>query len=345
MWILERRPWDTIREAEATPRELYFDRRAFLKRLGLTAAGVSLGAGSTAARAGGARNGTGDVARKPPPAGPLATIPPTPSADLYPAQRNATYTLDRPITDRVVAATHNNFYEFTTTKDEVWRLTSDFEARPWTLEVGGLVDRPGSFDVAELERSIGLEERLYRHRCVEAWSMAVPWTGFPLAALLARVQPLSAARYVRFVSFLRPEQAVGQRTQTWYPWPYYEALRLDEALNPLTLVVTGIYGEPMPKQHGAPVRIVTPWKYGYKSPKSIVKIELTREQPPTLWNDMQPLEYGFYSNVNPAVPHPRWSQATEELIGTGMRLETLPFNGYGDWVAELYTPEIMSRIS
>jgi methionine sulfoxide reductase catalytic subunit len=175
--------------------------------------------------------------------------------------------------------------------------------------------------------------------------MTVPWTGFPLHRLLALVQPLSSARYVRFVSFDRPDQAVGQRTQRWYPWPYYEALRMDEAMNELTLVTTGIYGEPLPKQHGAPVRIVLPWKYGYKSPKSVVRIELTREEPPTFWNDLQPSEYGFFSNVNPAVPHPRWSQATEELIGEERRVPTLPFNGYGEWVADLYDRDVMSRIS
>lgn len=175
--------------------------------------------------------------------------------------------------------------------------------------------------------------------------MTVPWTGFPLHRLLELAQPLSTARWVRFVSFNRPDEAVGQRTQDWYPWPYYEGLRMDEALNELTLVATGIYGAPLPKQHGAPIRIVVPWKYGFKSPKSIERIELVRERPSTLWSDVAPSEYGFYSNVNPDVPHPRWSQATEELIGEDRRVRTLPFNGYGEWVAELYSPEIMTRIS
>ncbi len=317
----------------------YWNRRRFIRTAGLALG--ALGLGPVACR----RSVSSESGMAHQPADPLDTIPETPSADLYPAARSAIVGVDRPLTDRRVAATHNNFYEFTTEKSEVWKNVGPFEARPWTLEVTGEVDRPGVFDVADLERSIGLEERVYRFRCVEAWAMTVPWIGFPLHRLLDRVQPLSTGRYVRFVSFDRPEQAVGQRTQTHYPWPYYEGLRMDEARNELTLVTTGIYGAPLPKQHGAPVRIITPWKYGYKSPKSVVKIEVTRERPPTLWNDMQPNEYGFYSNVNPRVPHPRWSQATEELIGEDRRVETLPFNGYGEWVADLYDEEIMSGIT
>ena len=171
--------------------------------------------------------------------------------------------------------------------------------------------------------------------------MAVPWTGFPLRKLVDFAEPRSGTRWLRFVSFDRPQQAVGQRTQTWYPWPYYEGLRMDEARNELALVVTGVYGAHLPKQHGAPIRIVTPWKYGYKSPKSIVRIEFVRERPPTFWNDLHADEYGFYSNVNPDVPHPRWSQATEEMIGTGERRPTLLFNGYEEWVGELYDPALL----
>jgi methionine sulfoxide reductase catalytic subunit len=331
-----------ISEGMITPPEVYWNRRRFLRT-----AGAALGALGTLGVAGCGGNGRGgsDPELAPVPDGPLDTIPDTPTADLYPAPENPIVEAGRPLTDRIVAATHNNFYEFTTEKDQVWRNVGPFEARPWTLEVTGEVENPGVFDVADLEREIGLEERVYRFRCVEAWAMTVPWTGFPLHRLLDRVQPLSTGRYLRFVSFDRPDQAIGQRTQPWYPWPYYEALRMDEAMNELTLVVTGVYGEPLPKQHGAPVRIVTPWKYGYKSPKSIVQIEVTRERPPTLWSDLQPTEYGFYSNVNPTVPHPRWSQASEELIGEDRRVPTEPFNGYGEWVGELYTPEIMSRIS
>ncbi|MEX2529485.1 MAG: protein-methionine-sulfoxide reductase catalytic subunit MsrP [Gemmatimonadota bacterium] len=331
-----------IAESSATPPETYWNRRRFIR-----SAGAALGALGTLGVSGCRGNGGGENGSEGArvPDGPLQTIPDTPSADLYPAPANPIVEPGRPLTERIVAATHNNFYEFTTEKDAVWRNVGPFEARPWTLEVSGEVENPGVFDVADLEREIGLEERIYRLRCVEAWAMTVPWTGFPLHRLLDRVRPLSSGRYLRFVSFDRPDQAIGQRTQPWYPWPYYEALRMDEALNELTLVVTGIYGEPLLKQHGAPVRIVTPWKYGYKSPKSIVKIEVTRERPPTLWNDLQPAEYGFYSNVNPAVPHPRWSQASEELIGENRRVATEPFNGYGEWVGELYSPEIMTRIS
>jgi methionine sulfoxide reductase catalytic subunit len=327
-------------QRELTPPAVYWNRRRFLQ-----AAGLTLGAVFGAGVAGCVGNGRADGFPASGPDDPLDTIPETPTADLYPAPRSGLVSGDRPLTDRRVAATHNNFYEFLTDKAEVWRHVGPFEARPWTLEINGEVENPGTLDLAELERRIGLEERVYRLRCVEAWAMTVPWTGFPLHRLLSLAQPLSTARYVRFVSFMRPEQAVGQRTQTHYPWPYYEALRMDEAMNELTMVVTGVYGAPLPKQHGAPVRIVVPWKYGFKSPKSIVRIELTRERPPTLWSDMQPREYGFYSNVNPAVAHPRWSQATEELIGESRRVPTLPFNGYGEWVAQLYDEEIMSRIS
>jgi methionine sulfoxide reductase catalytic subunit len=335
-------PGWSIPEREAAPEPIYWNRRRFVQAAGFALGG--LGALGLAGCRGNGRGG-GEAGVGPVPEGPLATIPPTPTADLYPAAANPIVEAGRPLTDRVVAATHNNFYEFLTDKARVWENVGPFEARPWTLEVTGEVERPGVFDVADLEREFGLEERVYRFRCVEAWAMTVPWTGFPLHRLLARVQPLSTGRYLRFVSFHRPEQAIGQRTQPWYPWPYYEALRMDEAMNELTLVVTGVYGEPLPKQHGAPVRVVVPWKYGYKSPKSIVKIEVTREEPPTLWNDLQPTEYGFYSNVNPDVPHPRWSQASEELIGESRRVPTEVFNGYGEWVGDLYTPDVMSRIS
>lgn len=331
-----------ISEQEATPEKVYWNRRDFMRSVGASIAALGLGAsrrplaGETGSRGGKMPRQAG---------GPLGTIPETPTADLYPAERIPDFTNERPMTDREVAATYNNFYEFLTDKGLVWTHTGSFEARPWTLEIAGEVENPGVHDVADLERDLGLEERIYRHRCVEAWAMTVPWTGFPLRKLIERAQPRSSARYVRFVSFDRPQQAVGQRTQDWYPWPYYEALRMDEAMNELTLAVTGIYGEPMPKQHGAPLRIVTPWKYGYKSPKSIVRMEFVREQPATFWNDMAPSEYGFFSNVNPEVPHPRWSQAEEEMIGTGDVYPTEVFNGYGEWVADLYDPSVMQGVT
>lgn len=318
-------------ETAATPEEVYLNRREFVRRAG----GGAVIAAAAAYGCGGERRSA--LAQE---ADPLANIPETPTADLYGvAPRDPRFEPGRrhgKITDERVVATHNNFYEFGTDKQSVWRHVGPYEARPWEIEVVGLVEKPGRYDLAELERSLPLEERVYRLRCVEAWSVVVPWTGFPLRALLERVEPRNDARFVRFVSFLRPEQAFGQKTQTWYPWPYYEGLRIDEAMNELAFVATGMYGHPLQKQNGAPVRLALPWKYGYKSAKAFVRMELTRERPPTFWNDLQPAEYGFLSNVNPAVPHPRWSQATEVIVETGERVPTLPYNGYGEYVAGLY---------
>ncbi|HVS31450.1 MAG TPA: protein-methionine-sulfoxide reductase catalytic subunit MsrP [Thermoanaerobaculia bacterium] len=230
---------------------------------------------------------------------------------------------ERAMTRQNVAARYNNFLEFGGSKD-VWKRVPRFPTDGWSVDVGGLVKRPRRFSVDELVRSMRPEERVYRFRCVEAWAMVIPWTGFPLSRLLALVEPRPAARYVRFLSFAQPSMQ------------YYEGLRLDEAMHDLTLVATGIYGHALPRQHGAPIRIVVPWKYGYKSPKSIVRIELVDRQPRTFWEDMAPHEYPFQSNVNPAVPHPRWSQLTERLIGTWDVRRTEPYNGYGDRVRNLY---------
>lgn len=256
--------------------------------------------------------------------------------DLFPATRNERYALDRPLTEERIAATYNNFYEFTMDKDAVVRNVVHLQTKPWQIEITGHVRNKMKVDAEELLTTIPQEERLYRHRCVEAWGMAVPWSGFPMQALIDRVEPTARARFVRFVSFYRPDQAIGQRTLDWYKWPYYEGLTMDEARNELTFLVTGIYGHELTKQHGAPIRLVTPWKYGYKSIKSIVTIEFTDTQPPTFWNDANPREYDFTSNVNPRVPHPRWSQTSERMIGTGKRRPTLPYNGYGEYVAHLY---------
>ncbi|RMH10134.1 MAG: protein-methionine-sulfoxide reductase catalytic subunit MsrP [Nitrospirae bacterium] len=253
---------------------------------------------------------------------------------VYPAARNSAYTLDRPLTAEHIAAQYNNFYEFSQAKDDVWKRVRGFQVRPWTLEVSGLVRTPLRVDMDWVLKHMPLEERVYRHRCVEAWAMAVPWTGFPLKTLLLRVEPLPQARYVKFTSFYNPEIAMGQRG--YGPWPYTEGLTLAEAMHDLTLLVTGIYGHPLPKQHGAPIRLVVPWKYGFKSIKSIVSIELTDQQPATFWNTLVPFEYDFQANVNPHVPHPRWSQATERMIGTGQRLPTRYLNGYDQWVGSLY---------
>ncbi|MBB1497852.1 protein-methionine-sulfoxide reductase catalytic subunit MsrP [Paracoccus sp. MC1862] len=240
---------------------------------------------------------------------------------------------------------YNNFYEFgfgkTDPAENAGQLTTD----PWAVEVGGLVDRPGSYSVADLAPENAVEERIYRLRCVEAWSMVIPWLGIPLASVLDKVGVQPGARFVAFETLLRPEEMPEQRRRSM-DWPYREGLRLDEAMHPLTILATGLYGRPMPNQNGAPIRLVVPWKYGFKSIKSIVKITLTDSQPVTTWQAMQPREYGFYANVNPQVDHPRWSQATERRIGAGLfggRQDTLMFNGYGDQVAQMYAGMDLAR--
>ncbi|MFC2022006.1 protein-methionine-sulfoxide reductase catalytic subunit MsrP [Chloroflexota bacterium] len=227
---------------------------------------------------------------------------------------------------------YNNFYEFSYEKEDVVSLSRDFKTSPWMVTVGGLVDKPGSFSVDELINKYQPEERVYRMRCVEGWSMVIPWFGFPLSRLLQDVQPKSEAKFVRFVSFYDPDQMPGDRS---LPFPYFEGLRLDEAMHDLTILATGLYGKPLPPQDGAPIRLVIPWKYGFKSAKSILHIDLTDEMPPTFWSKLSSREYGFYANVNPNVHHPRWSQSSERRIGEFGRRPTLMFNGY-DQVAPLY---------
>ena len=234
---------------------------------------------------------------------------------------------------------YNNFYEFGWDKTDPAANAGQLKIDPWSVQVDGLVDRPGTYDLADIMKDRPLEERIYRFRCVEAWSMVIPWIGFELAGLLDRFGVQPSAKYVAFQTLHRPEEMPGQRAGG-IDWPYVEGLRLDEAMNPLTIMATGLYGENLPKQNGAPLRLVVPWKYGFKSIKSIVKISLVAEQPPTTWQQLQPSEYGFFANVNPEVNHPRWSQATERTIGGGFfasRKETLMFNGYGDQVAGLYS--------
>ncbi|WP_050931563.1 protein-methionine-sulfoxide reductase catalytic subunit MsrP [Aestuariivita boseongensis] len=233
---------------------------------------------------------------------------------------------------------YNNFYEFGTDKGDPKRYAGEMTTEPWAIEIGGMVDRPGTYDFKDIMSEMTVEERIYRFRCVEAWSMVIPWNGFELADLLNMAGVQDGAKYVAFETLYRPDEMRGQRFPT-IDWPYVEGLRLDEAMHPLTIMATGIYGKPMPNQNGAPIRLVVPWKYGFKSIKSIVKITLTTEEPPTSWNRLQPREYGFYSNVNPNVDHPRWSQASERRIGGGLfapRIPTLMFNGYEDEVASLY---------
>ena len=230
---------------------------------------------------------------------------------------------------------YNNFYEFGTDKEDPARNAGSLKTRPWKVEVSGLVAKPGHYDLDDLLHGQTIEERIYRHRCVEAWSMVIPWNGFPLRNLINRFQPASRAKYVEFTTLLDPQQMPGQRSGV-LPWPYVEGLRMDEAMHPLTLVVTGLYGRDLPNQNGAPLRIHVPWKYGFKSAKSLVRIRFVEEQPANTWNVTAPAEYGFYANVNPSVDHPRWSQARERRIGEFLRRPTLMFNGYGDQVASLY---------
>jgi sulfoxide reductase catalytic subunit YedY len=316
----------SLPERELTPEKAVLSRRRWLKRIGL---------GGAALAAAGA--GLWWWLRENPAPDDVLSAGrfQAPGQDLYPASPVPRFgDLDRPLTAEADAARYCNFYEFSSGK-QVWRYVQSFRPVPWQLEVGGLVSRPRTYDIDDLVRTFALEERNYRHRCVETWAMAVPWTGFPMAALIRQVEPLSSARFVRFVSFHRPDEASRQQIRS-EPWPYNEGLTLAEANNELTFLATGMYGHPLLKQHGAPVRLVVPWKYGFKSAKSLVRIEFTSEQPATFWNTLGPREYDFQANVNPNVPHPRWSQARERMLGTGEVRPTQLYNGYGAWVAELY---------
>ncbi len=257
-----------------------------------------------------------------------------PSAHLYPAPRNPRYKLDRGVTAEKYAESYNNFYEFGSQK-EIAAQAQRLKIRPWTVTIDGMVENKTVIAIDDLLAKMPLEERLYRHRCVEAWSMAVPWTGFPLKSLVDFAKPLGSAKFLTMVTFLDPEVAPGQK-QFWYPWPYVEGLTLAEATNELAFLVTGAYGKPLEKQNGAPLRLATPWKYGFKSVKSIVRFTFAETRPKTFWETVQGNEYGFWANVNPQVPHPRWSQATEKVLGTDERVPTQLFNGYGEFVAGLY---------
>jgi methionine sulfoxide reductase catalytic subunit len=272
-------------------------------------------------------------------AGTLAAAAPAfadadPSAGFYPAKRNPKYTLDRPLTPKKLSTAYNNFYEFTSNKD-VYEYSDALKIRPWSISIDGMVEKPFTLGIDDLLKKVTLEERLYRHRCVETWSMAVPWTGFPLKTLVDVAKPLSGAKYLKMVAFMDPKMAPGQRA-FFYPWPYVEGVTMFEANNDLAFLVTGMYGKPVPKQDGAPLRLALPWKYGFKSIKSIVRFTFTDQRPVSFWTALQSNEYGFWANVNPAVPHPRWSQATERELGEDMRRPTLIWNGYGEYVASMY---------
>ncbi|NTU78361.1 MAG: protein-methionine-sulfoxide reductase catalytic subunit MsrP [Chloroflexales bacterium] len=296
-----------IPSSEITPEHTYLSRRAFLGGAG------ALSAAALLAACGG---GT-----------------PAPAVTPRPAD-GRTDDLGDPLNSLEQISNYNNYYEFTTDKEGVARLAQQFQTSPWEVQVGGMVGKPRTFGLEDL-LALGQEERIYRLRCVEAWSMVIPWSGFPLGRLLAAVEPQAGAKYVRFETVYRPEEMPGQRDR-FYPWPYVEGLRLDEAMHDLTLLATGLYGQGLAPQNGGPVRLVVPWKYGFKSIKAIAKIDLVAEAPTSLWMALAPNEYGFYANVNPEVDHPRWSQASERRIGELRRRPTLPFNGYADEVAALY---------
>jgi sulfoxide reductase catalytic subunit YedY len=304
-----------IHSSEITPEAVYFSRRKFLKTMGL------LGAGAVSLAACGTQGGSSSGA---------TTVPATP-----PVAGAATDELGSALTPFDAITHYNNYYEFTINKEGVAALAKDFPTSPWSVQVGGLVSNPKTYAIEDLLKRFTQEERIYRLRCVEAWSMVIPWTGFRLADLLKEVQPTSEAKYVRFETLYAPDKFPGQNV-SYYTWPYVEGLRLDEAMNDLAILATGLYGQPLPPQDGAPIRLVTPWKYGFKGIKAIVKIDLVDYQPTSLWMNAAGNEYGFYANVNPEVNHPRWSQGTERRIGELGRRKTLPFNGYTEEVAALY---------
>jgi sulfoxide reductase catalytic subunit YedY len=305
--MLIRKP-DSILSSQITPHDVYLRRREFLT------AAAALGLGAIMA-------------------------PGAMAAPLHVAK--GALSTDAKLTPRKDVTSYNNFYEFGTGKSDPAAYAHTLTTTPWTIEIGGLAAKPLTLGLDEILKSVTLEERVYRFRCVEGWSMVIPWTGFPLSELLKRAEPLGSAKYVAFETLVRPAEMPGQRgVFQSLAWPYTEGLRLDEAMHPLTILAVGLYGETLPNQNGAPIRLVVPWKYGFKGIKSIVRINFVEKQPRTCWDTQNPSEYGFYSNVNPAVDHPRWSQATERPIGEGLfagRKPTLPFNGYADQVASLYT--------
>jgi sulfoxide reductase catalytic subunit YedY len=313
--------------AEITPEKLYMRRREFVRNAVLFTATSSGVGGSLLWLMKGGR------AEPKPPAGAEAPAAGAPELTIA---RHSTYSTDELLTPYRDATGYNNFYEFGTDKSDPAANAHALRPRPWTVSIEGEVHQPQVVDLDQLLGWFPLEERVYRMRCVEAWSMVIPWVGFPLGELLKRVQPTSRAKFVAFTTLLDPEQMPEQRRRV-LDWPYVEGLRIDEAMHPLAILAVGLYGKVLPNQNGAPLRLVVPWKYGFKGIKSIVKIRLIEEEPPTTWNLAAPGEYGFYANVNPAVDHPRWSQATERRIGEFRRRPTLPFNGYAEQVAGLYT--------
>jgi len=309
--LIKCKPGWAVPESQATPEHVFLNRRAFMAAGGASIAGSLLPAGLARAQEA------------------------DPTADLYPAPRNEAFELDRDLTPEKYNLAFNNFYEFGSHK-QIANAAQDLKIRPWEVKIDGEVETEMTLGIDDLIRKMTLEERLYRHRCVEAWSMTVPWTGFPMRSLVDLARPLSGAKYVRMETFMDPAMAPGQR-QGWYPWPYVEGLTMEEATNDLTFLVTGAYGKPVARQMGAPLRLATPWKYGFKSIKSIVRFTFTSERPNSFWEQILPNEYGFWANVNPEVPHPRWSQAEEQVLGTGTKVPTVIYNGYGEQVASMYS--------
>ncbi|WP_319413259.1 protein-methionine-sulfoxide reductase catalytic subunit MsrP [uncultured Cohaesibacter sp.] len=331
MFIKRGKSW-AIRESLVTDETHYLDRRKFLKGSSLLIGGAAFGLSAcdnalqSEGRAGGADGATSQTTG--------TSDFKDPTLDLYPAARNDAYKGARALSDEAYTARYNNFYEFGSHK-QIADAAQRMQTRPWTVTIDGMVEKEMVLDIDQLIRSMALEERIYRHRCVEAWAMTIPWTGFPLADLVRLAKPLSKARYIRMETFQNSDWASGQK-QVWYPWPYSEGVTMDEAMNELAFLVTGVYGKPAAKQFGAPLRLALPWKYGFKSIKSIVRLTFTDERPVSFWQQLAAAEYGFWANVNPEVPHPRWSQASERLLGTDEIVPTQIYNGYGEQVAHLY---------
>jgi sulfoxide reductase catalytic subunit YedY len=300
---------EDIKSSEITPEHLYFNRREFIRAV--SAAGIGF-------------------------ASAFAFPESVPADDRWPRGKRGPYDTDEEVSTFKEISTYNNFYEFGVDKEDPSQNSGNFRPMPWSVRIEGEIKKPATYNLEDLLKPYKLEDRIYRMRCVEGWSMVIPWRGFPLADLVRKVEPTSKAKFVTFETVYRPEQMPGQK-KPYLRWPYVEGLRLDEALNPLTLLVNGVYGKDLPNQNGAPFRLVIPWKYGFKGIKSIVRIRFAEQQPQTTWMLAGPDEYGFYSNVNPDVDHPRWSQKTERRIGEFFKRKTLPFNGYGDQVASMYS--------
>jgi len=305
-----------LKESEVTPKELFLRRREFIAAAGVTAAAV-------------ATNGFGLLSNE-------EVVAQNPNAQKLPNLTKSPFSTDEKVNSYKDVTTYNNFYEFGTDKADPGHYARTLRPRPWSVVVDGQCGKPGSYNIEDIMKWAPLEERIYRMRCVEAWSMVIPWAGYPMSEFIKRFEPTSKAKYVQFKTLLDTKQMPGQ-TEPALPWPYVEALRMDEAMHPLTLLGLGLYGEVLPNQNGAPIRLVVPWKYGFKSIKSIVRVSFVENEPINTWKEMQSSEYGFYANVNPQVDHPRWSQGSERRLGEFFRRKTLMFNGYADQVASLYS--------